>query len=64
MKYRKQYFFILIPLLFIGFMWLLTQAFHLISAPSDTHVFYGFLLLAGILALAAFLVVYLRNKKL
>ena len=64
MKNKKLPLLLFLPLVALLVLWLLSQAFHLISAPSDTKVLLGFLLLGGILAFLAYAILYLKNKKL
>lgn len=47
----KKLKFLLIPLVFVVNFWLITQAFELISAPSDFDVFLGLLLIFVIITL-------------
>ena len=64
MKNKKYLLFAVIPIAIVAMMWLLTQAFHLISARSDSAVLYGFLLFGGTLTLAAYTITYFRNHKI
>lgn len=62
MKKYKYYILALIPLLLLAIMYILSIAFDLISAPSDTSVFYGFLLLGCTFSAIIFLILYIKNK--
>ncbi|MFC6096519.1 hypothetical protein ACFPVY_07645 [Flavobacterium qiangtangense] len=51
-----------IPIFILATAWILTFAFDLISAPSDTSVFFGFLIMGITFATISFLFALVKRK--
>lgn len=51
-----------IPVSLLAFAYILTIAFDLISAPSDSYVFFGFLILGVVFATISYLLASLKRK--
>ncbi len=62
MKNKKIIFIAIIPVCIILIMWIISHAFRLISAPSDSSVFYGFLIFGVTLATVILSTLYINNK--
>lgn len=59
---NKIFYIALIPVIVILIFWLTTQAFHLISAPSDAAVISGIILLVATFIIIISLLTFIRRK--
>ena len=62
MKYSKFYYIAGIPIVLLCLFFIFTEAFHLLSAPSDVSVFFGALLLAISLFILIKLFIFVAKK--